>query len=67
MERQRNAYAFPALAEMAAKLLAAPAGPRVAALELGGWDTHADQMHRLRGPLGTLDQGMAALKAGLGG
>ncbi len=65
-EEPRNAYAFPALAAMAAKLLAAPTGPRVAALELGGWDTHADQMHRLSRPLGMLDQGLAALKAGLG-
>jgi uncharacterized protein (DUF1501 family) len=61
-----GAYAFPALAVMAAKLLAAPTGPRVAALELGGWDTHADQMRRLHGPLGQLDAGLAALKAGLG-
>ncbi len=51
-----NAYAFPALAAMAARLLAAPDGPRVAALELGGWDTHADQMRRLNGPLGQLDR-----------
>ena len=65
-EKPANAYAFPALAGMAARLLAAPAGPRVAALELGGWDTHADQMRRLNGPLGQLDQGLAALKAGLG-
>ena len=65
-EKPANAYAFPALAAMAAKLLAAPTGPRVAALELGGWDTHADQMRRLAGPLGQLDAGLAALKAGLG-
>ncbi len=65
-EKPANAYAFPALAGMAARLLAAPTGPRVAALELGGWDTHADQMRRLAGPLGQLDQGLAALKAGLG-
>ena len=65
-QEQHNAYAFPALAEMAAKLLAAPTGPRVAALELGGWDTHADQMRRLNGPLASLDQGLAALKTGLG-
>ena len=65
-EKQANAYAFPALAAMAARLLAAPTGPRVAALELGGWDTHADQMRRLAGPLGQLDQGLAALKTGLG-
>ncbi len=65
-DKPANAYAFPALAGMAARLLAAPNGPRVAALELGGWDTHADQMRRLHGPLGQLDQGLAALKAGLG-
>ena len=65
-EKPANAYAFPALAEMAARLLASPTGPRVAALELGGWDTHADQMRRLAGPLGQLDQGLAALKTGLG-
>ena len=65
-DKPAHAFAFPALAEMAARLLAAPAGPRVAALELGGWDTHADQVRRLAGPLGQLDQGLAALKAGLG-
>ena len=65
-DKPANAYAFPALAAMAARLLATPTGPRVAALELGGWDTHADQMRRLVGPLGQLDAGLAALKAGLG-
>jgi len=66
VEKPKNAYAFPALAAMAGKLLAAPDGPRVAALELGGWDTHAAQMQRLAGPLGQLDAGLAALKANLG-
>ena len=61
-----QAYAFPALAGMAGRLLAAPAGPRVAALEIGGWDTHAGQMQRLSGPLGQLDAGLAALKTSLG-
>jgi uncharacterized protein (DUF1501 family) len=65
-DKPANAYAFPGLAAMAGKLLAAPTGPRVAALELGGWDTHADQMRRLRAPLAQLDDGLAALKAGLG-
>ena len=65
-DKPTKAFAFPALAEMAARLLAAPAGPRVAALEMGGWDTHADQMRRLHGPLEQLDQGLAALKTGLG-
>jgi uncharacterized protein (DUF1501 family) len=58
--------AFPALAAMAGKLLAAPDGPRIAALELGGWDTHAGQMQRLADPLGQLDAGLGAMKASLG-
>ena len=66
VEKQQNPYAFPALAGMAGRLLAAQTGPRVAALELGGWDTHAAQMQRLRGPLSQLDGGLAALKDGLG-
>jgi uncharacterized protein (DUF1501 family) len=61
-----NRFAFPALAEAAAKLLAAPAGPRLAALEIGGWDTHANQATRLSGPLRQLDAGLVALKQGLG-
>ena len=65
VDPRRNPYAFPALAAIAGRLLAAPAGPRVAALELGGWDTHADQSRRLAGPLAQLDSGLAALKDGL--
>jgi uncharacterized protein (DUF1501 family) len=38
----------------------------VAALELGGWDTHAYQMPRLNGPLQQLDDGLAALQRELG-
>lgn len=54
------------LATAAGRLLAAPDGPRVAAFELGGWDTHAGQAGRLAGPLGALDDGIAALREGLG-
>ncbi|MBS7790934.1 DUF1501 domain-containing protein [Roseococcus sp. SDR] len=57
---------FVTLAGAAGRLLAAARGPRVAALELGGWDTHAAQAARLPGPLGALDAGMAALKENLG-
>jgi uncharacterized protein (DUF1501 family) len=57
---------FPALAAAAGRFLAAPDGPRVAALELGGWDTHAEQLGRLRGPLKQLDDGLVALKQNLG-
>jgi uncharacterized protein (DUF1501 family) len=62
----RNRNAFPALAEAAGRLLAAKDGPRLAALEIGGWDTHTAQAGRLNGPLRQLDEGLVALKAGLG-
>ena len=61
-----NRYAFAALAGTAARLLAAPDGPRIAAMELGGWDTHAGQAQRLAGPLKQLDDGLVALRNGLG-
>ncbi|WP_135468342.1 DUF1501 domain-containing protein [Crenalkalicoccus roseus] len=57
---------FPDLAAAAARLLAEPQGPRVAALELGGWDTHTGQAARLQGPLRALDAGLAAMREGLG-
>lgn len=56
---------FPRLARAAAKLLAAPDGPRLAELDLGGWDTHSGQRSRMPDPLGTLDEGIAVLRAGL--
>lgn len=66
-EAPRNtANSFPALAEAAGRLLADPKGPRIAALELGGWDTHAGQAPRLAGVLGQLDRGLIGLKTGLG-
>jgi uncharacterized protein (DUF1501 family) len=61
-----NAGAFPALCAAAGRMLAAPAGPRLAALEVGGWDTHAHQAARLPPVLKTLDDGLVALKEGLG-
>ena len=61
-----NRYAFPALARHAGELLRAPDGPRVAALEIGGWDTHVAQVPRLKRVLEQLDAGLAALKDGLG-
>lgn len=63
-DRERNS--FPRLAAAAARLLAAADGPRVAAMELGGWDTHAAQPQRLVPMLHALDDGLAALKEGLG-
>ena len=58
--------AFVTLATAAGRLLATPDGPRVAALELGGWDTHAGQAGRIAGPLRALDAGLDALRLALG-
>lgn len=59
----RNAAATGALA---ARLLAAENGARIAMIETGGWDTHAGQRGRLGAQLGGLDQMVASLKDGLG-
>ena len=65
----RGGQAVAPLASAAARFLASPAGPRVAVLDVGGWDTHANQggaqgalALRLRG----LDQGLQLLKTELG-
>jgi uncharacterized protein (DUF1501 family) len=61
--------AFKALAAAAGKLLAAPDGARVAALDMGGWDTHANQgstKGRLFDNLAGLADGLVAFKAALG-
>jgi uncharacterized protein (DUF1501 family) len=65
-EPRKERGAFPALAAAAGRMLAAADGPRIAALEIGGWDTHADQAARLAGPLRQLDAGLVALKTALG-
>nr|WP_294519872.1 DUF1501 domain-containing protein [uncultured Rhodopila sp.] len=65
-DRPTDSNAFPALALAAGEMLRAPGGPRIAALELGGWDTHAAQLRRLEAPLQQLDAGLQALRTGLG-
>jgi uncharacterized protein (DUF1501 family) len=62
----KHDHSFEALSGAAGRLLAAPSGPRVAVLEIGGWDTHAAQVHRLAVQLKELDDGLGALRAGLG-
>jgi uncharacterized protein (DUF1501 family) len=58
------------LARKAGEMLAAAQGPRIAVLEMGGWDTHANQMNpngALANNLRTLDASLAALRESLGG
>lgn len=62
-EAGRNAAATGALA---ARLLADRGGARIAMIETGGWDTHAQQRGRLTAQLRGLDGMIAALKQGLG-
>jgi uncharacterized protein (DUF1501 family) len=59
-------FAFPALATAAGEMLAAADGPRIAALEIGGWDTHTAQNNRLARVLTQLDTGLDALRTSLG-
>lgn len=58
-----------AMAQAAARFLRAPDGPRIAVLEAGGWDTHANQ-GAASGALATkfaaLDAGIAELRKELG-
>jgi len=58
----KNAAATGALA---ARLLMGPT-TRIAMIETGGWDTHAQQAGRLNAQLKALDAMLAALKTGLG-
>jgi uncharacterized protein (DUF1501 family) len=59
----RNGAATGALA---ARLLAGAEGARIAVIETGGWDTHANQRGRLGFQLRGLDAMIGALKTGLG-
>ncbi|MGH8795450.1 MAG: DUF1501 domain-containing protein, partial [Caldimonas sp.] len=64
----RGAGNFALLARRAAEFLVQPDGPQAAVLELGGWDTHANQANpngALAIYLRQLDNGLAALRDGL--
>jgi uncharacterized protein (DUF1501 family) len=65
-DEPKDKNAFATLAKSAGEMLGAPNGPRVAALEIGGWDTHTGQTNRLAGVLKQLDAGLVALKTALG-
>lgn len=68
--RGNEAQQFTELASAAANFLVAPAGPRIAVLELGGWDTHANQgavSGALANQFAALDRGLDNLRHGLGG
>jgi uncharacterized protein (DUF1501 family) len=67
--RIRPRQAFGQLVQAAARMLSAEAGPRIAVVEAGGWDTHANQgleNGALAGRLRRLDEGLGSLAAGMG-
>lgn len=65
-EDAKDKSAFATLARAGGQMLGAPDGPRIAALEIGGWDTHTAQVDRLSRALKELDAGLVALKNALG-
>ncbi len=73
MDRQRrrgnDAQQLKRTMQAAARFLTAPDGPRIAVVESGGWDTHANQgasSGQLANRLAGLDSALAALHDGLG-
>lgn len=68
MPGDRKSGAFVVLAQHAAEFLSQPTGPRAAVLELGGWDSHANEAAPTGATANTLrqlDTGLAALRDGL--
>lgn len=66
---KKGASDFASLARAAGQLLAAPDGPRIATLDLSGWDTHQGQgldKGRMADALNRLAAGLIALEQGLG-
>lgn len=67
--RGNAAQQFVELMQSAARFLTTPDGPTIAVLELGGWDTHANQGSSngaLANRFGALDRGLGGLRSGLG-
>lgn len=63
---QRGPQAIKAAATAVGRLLAASEGPRIAAMDIGGWDTHSGQNNRLPLMLKALDDALAAFESALG-
>jgi uncharacterized protein (DUF1501 family) len=62
----RGRRQFITLMAAAGRFLAADSGPRVAAVDMTGWDTHVRQDARLERQLGLLDEGVRSLRKSIG-
>lgn len=65
-DSNRGRGGFAPLAAQVGQLLAAADGPRIAAFQLEGWDTHGNQVNGLKQPLSGLDAGLTSLRTALG-
>lgn len=68
-DRRGRAQAVAPLVTAAARFLGSAQGPRVAVIDIGGWDTHANQggdQGQLANRLRALDTGLIELKRALG-
>ena len=61
-----NSRKFKALAEAAGTLLTHQEGPDAIMLEMGGWDTHDNQLPRLSRQFQELDSGLQTMRASMG-
>lgn len=59
----RGDRAFISSMEAAAKFLEAKDGPRIAVVDMGGWDTHVNQSGRLSNLLGILSEGVSRYRS----
>jgi len=67
MQAPRGGDRFNLTAKAAAQLLAMDDGPRVAVMEMQGWDTHFGQERRLSNLFTELGRGMATFRDEIGG
>lgn len=64
--RRRGAGLVKAVTSTVGKLLAEPDGPRIAVVDVPGWDTHANQKGRFAAVLGGLGEGLVNLAQAMG-
>jgi uncharacterized protein (DUF1501 family) len=69
MKGSRGSKAFVSMISKAAEFLSQPDGFRIASIDIGGWDTHANQgteKGRLANNMNILSEGITSFKAGIG-
>lgn len=65
-DTMRNLRDVQAAGELAASLMRGADGARIAMMEMGGWDTHANQLGAFRRNVGQIDALLGAYRTGMG-